>query len=147
MKQRLDIEQQLPEVWKAMYSLSGSVNKTSLTPIQKHLIKLRASQINSCAYCIDMHTREALQDGETLKRIVLLSAWRETDLFTDEEKAMLAVVEEVTLIHQKGVSDETYNHATQFFSHDLIAQITMATVVINAWSRIALSSQLLVPRD
>src|SRR5689334_2794923 len=100
MEQRVRIEQAKPEAWKAMYALSVVVNKSKLSPIQKHLIMIRASQINSCAFCINMHTKEALSLGETQQRIFLLSAWRETTLFTEEEKAILALTEEVTLIHQ-----------------------------------------------
>src|SRR4051812_39552136 len=103
MEQRIDIERAQPQVWKAMYALSGVISKFTLSPIQKHLIMVRTSQINSCAYCINMHTKEALAIGETQQRLFLLSAWKETNIFTDEEKALLALSEEVTLIHQDGV--------------------------------------------
>lgn len=89
-----------------------------------------------------MHTQEALKDGETQQRIFLLNAWRETDLFTAEEKALLAVSEEITLISQHGVSDATYQTAASFFSEEVIAEIIMATVLINAWNRIAVTTQL-----
>src|SRR3954468_15463978 len=111
MEQRVNIEQTQPATWKAMYGLSVAVNKSSLSPILKHLVKVRTSQINSCAYCINMHTKEALAIGETQQRLFLLSAWKETTIFTDEEKALLALVEEVTLIHHNGVSDVTYQGA------------------------------------
>src|SRR5690606_41345926 len=82
----------------------------------KELIKIRVSQINSCAYCIDMHTKDALKYGETQQRIFVLSAWREaTYLYTDEEQTVLAMAEEITLIHQNGLTDETYQKATEFF--------------------------------
>ena len=142
MKQRVNIEQTKPQVWKAMYGLSAVVNNTSLTPIQKQLIKLRASQINSCAFCINMHTKEALQFGETQQRLFLLSAWKETNLFTEEEKAILAITEEVTLIHQHGVSEATYKQAEQYFNAETIGEIIMSVVVINAWNRIAVSTYL-----
>ena len=142
MEQRINIEETLPGVWKAMYGLTGSLSQSSLTPIQKELIKNRASQLNSCAFCIDMHTKEALKIGETQQRIFLLHAWRETNLFTEEEKAILAITEEITLIHQHGVSDETYKQAEKFFSPAVIAQIIMSAVVINAWNRIAVSTRL-----
>jgi AhpD family alkylhydroperoxidase len=144
MEQRINIEQTQPEFWKAMYGLSATLNKTSLTPIQKELIKIRASQINSCAFCLNMHTHDALKLGETQQRIFLLNAWKETHLFTPEEKALLALTEEVTLIHQQGVTEETYTRALTFFSHETIGQIIMAIVVINAWNRIAVSTQLQV---
>ena len=140
MEQRIDIERTQPEAWKSLYQLSGILHKSKLSPIQKHLIMVRTSQINSCAFCINMHTREAMQSGETQQRLFLLSAWRETILFTDEEKALLALVEEVTLIHQQGVSDNVYQKAEKYFSAQLIGDIIMATVMINAWNRIAVST-------
>jgi AhpD family alkylhydroperoxidase len=144
MKQRVNIEQSLPHAWKAMYALSVSLGKTSLTPIQQHLIKIRVSQINSCAFCINMHTKEALAIGETQQRIFVLSAWKETDLFTPEEKAILALTEEVTLIHQHGISDETYQQAEVFFNAETIGNIIMATIAMNGWNRIAVSTHLQV---
>jgi len=140
MEQRVNIEQALPEAWKATYGLSIAANRSSLTPIQRHLIMIRVSQINSCAFCINMHTKEALQLGETQQRIFLVSAWKETTLFTDEEKAILALAEEVTLIHQNGVSDNTYQGTAKFFSEKEIGEIIMMTIAINAWNRIAVST-------
>jgi len=140
MEQRVNIEQALPEAWKATYGLSIAANRSSLTPIQRHLIMIRVSQINSCAFCINMHTKEALQLGETQQRIFLVSAWKETTLFTDEEKAILALAEEVTLIHQNGVSDNTYQATAKFFSEKEIGEIIMMTIAINAWNRIAVST-------
>ncbi|MEI6947170.1 carboxymuconolactone decarboxylase family protein [Paraflavisolibacter sp. H34] len=146
MEQRFNFQQSHPEAYKALYHLSVITAKSSLTPIQRELIKIRASQINGCAFCIDMHTKEALQIGETQQRIFLLNAWRETDLFTEEEKALLAVTEEVTLLHQKGISDATYRQAEKCFSPQVIGDIVLATLVINSWNRIAVSSLLPVPR-
>jgi AhpD family alkylhydroperoxidase len=142
MQQRVNIETAKPEAYKALYRLSGAIASKHLSPIQKHLITMRASQLNSCAFCINMHTAEALQAGETQQRIFLLTAWRETDLFTPEEKALLALIEEVTLIHAHGVSEEVYAAARVFFSEEAIADIIMAAVVINAWNRIAISTHL-----
>lgn len=141
MQKRVNIEKSLPAAYKAMYHLTTAISSSTVTPIQKELIKMRASQINSCAFCINMHTAEALQIGETQQRIFLLSAWRETNLFTPAEKAILAITEEVTLIHQHGVSDETYNRALQYFDEQAIGEIIMFVVVINAWNRIAVSTQ------
>ena len=142
MERRVNIEQAHPAAYKAMYGLVASLAKSSITPIQKELIKMRASQINSCAFCINMHTKEALGIGETQQRIFLLSAWRETELFTEEEKAIIMLTEEVTLISQYGLSDETYKLAQKYFSEETIAEIIMAIVLINAWNRIAVSTQL-----
>jgi AhpD family alkylhydroperoxidase len=142
MEQRVSIQQAKPESWKAMYGLSAAISKSGLSPIQKHLINLRTSQINSCAFCLNMHSKEALHDGETQQRLFVLSAWRETDLFSAEEKAILALVEEVTLIHVNGVSDNTYKEAEKYFSAELIGEIIMATVLMNAWNRIAVSTHM-----
>lgn len=142
MTQRLMIEKEAPEAYKAVYSLSLALNNSSLTPIQKELIKIRASQLNACAFCLNMHTREALKIGETQQRLFLLSAWRETDLFTEEEKAILQLTEEVTLIHQEGVTDATYALLEKYFDSPTIAQMIMSIVLINAWNRIAVSSRM-----
>ncbi|MEQ9209902.1 MAG: carboxymuconolactone decarboxylase family protein [Pseudomonadales bacterium] len=106
----------------------------------KELIKIRASQINGCAFCIDMHTKDALKNGETPQRIFLLTAWTETDLFTEEERALLKITEEVTLIHQGGLSSETYKKGLDLFGEHYLTQIIMAIVAINAWNRIAIST-------
>lgn len=144
MEQRINIEKTLPEAYKSMLNLTTVLSKSTLTPIQKHLIKVRASQINKCAFCLNMHTKEALRIGETQQRLFLISAWRDTNTFTEEEKALLALTEETTLIHSHGVSEETYGRAKQFFSDEAIADIIMSTVLINAWNRIGVSTLLSV---
>ncbi|MGE9311622.1 carboxymuconolactone decarboxylase family protein [Niabella sp. CJ426] len=146
MEKRLNIAETEPVGYKAMLGLEGYLATTQLTKTHKELIKIRASQINGCAFCIDMHTKDALKNGETNQRIFLLNAWRETDLFSAEEKAILAITEEMTLIHQHGLSDASYQQALQFFDKNYVAQIIMAVVTINAWNRIAISTQLEVPR-
>jgi AhpD family alkylhydroperoxidase len=146
MEKRLNIAETEPVGYKAMLGLEGYLATTQLSKTHKELIKIRASQINGCAFCIDMHTKDALKNGETNQRIFLLNAWRETDLFSAEEKAILAITEEVTLIHQHGLSDASYQQALQFFDKNYVAQIIMAVVTINAWNRIAISTQLEVPR-
>lgn len=141
MEQRVNIESTWPEAWKAMYTLSASLSKVSLSTIEKELIKNRASQLNGCAFCSDMHTREALKAGETKQRLFVLHAWRDTDLFSDREKALLMLTEEVTLL-PTGVSDETYRRAEQFFDDHKMAEIIMTIALINAWNRIAVSTHL-----
>lgn len=142
MEKRININEVAPQAYKAMFALEGYLATTQLTKSQKELIKIRASQINGCAFCIDMHTKDAIKNGETPQRIFLLNAWRETSLFTEEEKAILAITEEITLIHNKGLSDITYQKALQLFDENRIAEIIMAAVTINAWNRIAVSTQL-----
>ncbi|MEO8255242.1 MAG: carboxymuconolactone decarboxylase family protein [Flavobacterium sp.] len=142
MEKRININEMEPQAYKAMYALENYLATSKLSKIQKELIKIRTSQINGCAFCLDMHTKDALKYGETTQRIFLLNAWRETNLFTAEEKIILALTEEITLIHNHGVSDETYQKATAFFDKNEIAQIIMAIATINAWNRIAISTQL-----
>jgi AhpD family alkylhydroperoxidase len=143
MEKRFNIAENAPEAYKAMLAFDRYLSTTSLTPIQKELIKIRASQINGCAHCINMHTLDARKLGETEQRIYLLNAWRETSLYTEEEQAILALTEEVTLI-QNHVSDETYERAAKLFSAEQITQIIMAIIIINAWNRIGISAQMSV---
>src|SRR5690606_29204732 len=141
MKNRVNINQVEPQAYKAMLALEGYLAKANISKTLKELIKIRASQINNCAYCIDMHTKDALKYGETNQRIFLVSAWKEaTKFFTEEEQTVLAMTEEITLIHQNGLSKDTYQKAARFFTETQITQIIMAIVTINAWNRIAVST-------
>lgn len=144
METRINIEKLEPNAFKAMYALENYLQNSQLSKTHIELIKIRASQINGCAFCINMHTTDALKRGETAQRIFLLNAWRETDLFTEEEKVILSITEEITLISQNGLSDNTYQQAESFFDKNYIAQIIMAVVTINAWNRIAISSKTAV---
>lgn len=141
MENRMDIQQIEPNAYKAMFALENYLQSTQLPKTYLELIKIRASQINGCAFCINMHTVDALKMGETAQRIFLLNAWKETGLFTEEEKTILAITEEVTLISQNGLSDQTYEQAKKLFDENQIAQIIMAVVTINAWNRIAISTR------
>lgn len=140
MENRIDIQQLEPNAYKAMFALENYLQNTQLSKTHLELIKIRASQINGCAFCINMHTSDALKQGETTQRIFLLNAWKETELFTEQEKIILAITEEITLISQNGLSDKTYKQAEQLFNENYIAQIIMAVVTINAWNRIAIST-------
>ncbi|PTX12244.1 AhpD family alkylhydroperoxidase [Pontibacter mucosus] len=141
MEKRVNISQVEPQAFKALYALEDYMQSTDITPTHRNLIKIRASQINGCAFCIDMHTKEALKKGETNQRIFLLNAWREAPLFSEEEKLVLAITEEVTLIHQQGLSEETYQKAAALFDETYIARLIMLVVTINAWNRVAVSSK------
>jgi AhpD family alkylhydroperoxidase len=142
MKTRVNVQATEPAAFKAMFGLEAYLKTSKLTPIQLHLIKIRASQINGCAFCIDMHTKEALKDGETQQRIFLLNAWEETTLYTEEERVILAITEEVTLITKAGLTDKTYSAALAMFDENFIIQIIMAVVAINGWNRIAISTHM-----
>lgn len=140
MEKRINILETEPEATKAMYGLEGYISKSALSKTHRELIKIRASQINGCAYCIDMHTKDALKMGETTQRIVLLDAWREVnDLYTKEERVLLALTEAVTLIHQGGIPADLYKEASETFDGNYLAQIIMAIATINSWNRISIS--------
>ena len=144
MENRIDIQKLEPNAYKQMFALENYIQNSQLSKTHLELIKIRASQINRCAFCINMHTADALKHGETNQRIFLLSAWKETELFTEEEKVVLAMTEEITLLHQHGLSDETYKKAETIFDKNYMAQIIMAIVTIYAWNRISVSTNLKV---
>ena len=142
MTNRIDIHQLEPKAYQAMFSLEGYLAETDLTPTLKELIKLKASMINKCAYCIQMHSEQARKHGESEQRIYALPAWQESPLFTPEERVILALTEEVTLISEQGLSDATYQSCLEFFSEQQVAQLIMQIVTINTWNRIAVATKL-----
>jgi AhpD family alkylhydroperoxidase len=126
---------------KAMYGLEEPLRNSGLEPRLRELVKVRASQINGCAYCIDMHTKDARAQGETEQRLYALNAWRETPFYTDRERAALEWTEQLTLIAGRGVPDELYARMREYFSEAEMVNLTLAVVQINAWNRIAISFQ------
>ena len=140
MSKRISIPTLEPEAYKAMRGLEKYLAATKLNPLLKELIKIRASQINGCAYCINMHTKDARQLGETEQRIYALNAWWDAPYFTEEEQAVLALTEEVTMISGR-VSDETYERAARVLDEHQLAQVIMAIVAINGWNRICISTR------
>lgn len=141
MNERLNLAIADPKAFKAMLSLEKYLAESALDKKLYELIKTRASQINGCAYCINMHTRDAMEMGETAQRLFLLDAWRETKLFTDKERAVLELTEAMTLIANKPVSDEIYNAAKEHLTDKEFAAVMLAVVAINGWNRIAITSQ------
>lgn len=143
MDKRININTVEPHAYKAMLGLEGYLAQTEISKTIKELIKIRASQINNCAYCLAMHTKDAIKYGETAERIFIISAWHEAEsFFTEEERIALKMTEEVTQISQHGLSEETYQKASKVFSEKQIAEIIIAIVTINAWNRIAISTHL-----
>ncbi|MBZ4044563.1 carboxymuconolactone decarboxylase family protein [Flavobacterium hibisci] len=143
MQKRFNFKEVAPNALKVLVGLEMYISKAPISKTSKELIKIRASQINGCAYCINIHTQDAINSGETNQRIFLLNAWREAEgIFTEEEKIVLAITEEITLIHQNGLSDDTYSTALQFFSETQIADIITAIITINLWNRVVLSTHL-----
>ncbi|WP_417454694.1 carboxymuconolactone decarboxylase family protein [Kiloniella sp.] len=139
---RVKIDKVQPAAYEAMFGLEKYLGTIDLGTSLPELIKTRASQINGCAYCIQMHTKAAQENGETTERLFALSAWRESPLFTEKERAVLALTEEVTLISDHGVSDRVYSRISEHFNEEQIAQIIMAITTINAWNRIAIAIQI-----
>lgn len=138
---RISIKELEPTAYKAMLGLEQYIRNTKIAPLLLELIKIRASQINGCAYCIDMHTQEAMNIGETAQRIFALSAWKESPLFTAAERAVLQLTEEVTFISKDAVSDETYDKVLKIHGENELAQIIMQIIIINSWNRIAVSTR------
>jgi AhpD family alkylhydroperoxidase len=138
MEQRIDYPKVAPEAVRAMYGLGRYLAACGLEGSLLELVKLRASQINGCAYCLDMHTKDARAAGETEQRLYTLSAWRETPFFSERERAALAWTEALTLI-SGGVSDALYAEARQHFSEKELTDLTWAVVAINGWNRVAIS--------
>lgn len=141
MNKRKSIFEVEPNAYKAMLGLEQYIRNSQIPAILRELIKIRASQINGCAYCIDMHTQEAIKIGESQRRIFALSAWKESPLFTEEERAVLKLTDEVSLISEDGVADDTYEMVKKFYGEKVLAQIIMQIVVINSWNRIAVSTE------
>ena len=138
MEPRIDATKLSAEPQKAMYGLEKYLAGCGLERSLRELVKIRASQINGCAYCIDMHTKDARAAGETEQRIYALNAWRETPFFTDKERAALAWTEAVTLVNH-GVSDAVFEEARRHFDDQQLVNLTWAVAAINAWNRVAIS--------
>jgi AhpD family alkylhydroperoxidase len=140
MQSRLDVQQVAPGAIKAMLGLEGYVSKSSrLEPSLLELVRFRASQLNGCAYCLDMHSKDARAKGETEQRLYSLSAWRETPFFTERERAALAWTEGITLISQNHVPDSLYEEVSKSFTPEELANLTLAVITINGWNRLAIA--------
>lgn len=138
MKERLDYTKVEPEAFKAMLKLEEYVENSGLSRILYELVKVRASQINGCAYCLDMHTKDARNTGGTEQRLYTLSAWRETPFYTERERAALAWTEALTLISENEVQDELYQEVSKHFNEQERIALSMAIVAINGWNRLAI---------
>jgi AhpD family alkylhydroperoxidase len=136
---RLNYFQVAPEAIKALSATRTYLASSAIEPRLRALVELRVSQINGCAYCVDMHSREARQAGETQQRLDCLPVWRETSFFDDRERAALAWAESVTLVSQTGVPDAVYEEARKQFSDRDLVDLTLVVAVMNAWNRLAVS--------
>ena len=145
MKQRIDYRTADPEIVKALVALNTAIDKSGLDRKLLHLVKLRASQINGCSFCVDMHTREARQDGETEQRLYLVSAWRESPLFTERERAAFAWTEALTTIAGREIDDGLYEATRAHFTEPELVNLTAAIGMINTWNRICISFRVIHP--
>jgi AhpD family alkylhydroperoxidase len=138
MSQRLDFAKASPEGFKAMRTLQAHVDHSGLEPKLMELVKMRASQINGCAYCLDMHSKDARAIGETEQRLYLLNAWRESPFYSERERAALAWTEALTRISEDEISDELYAEVREQFDDKELVDLTLAIVAIIGWNRLAI---------
>lgn len=142
MGKRINLSEVDPQAYEAMIGLEEYLAQSGLDKTLYELIKTRASQINKCAFCINMHTRDALALGEASQRLFLLDAWRETNLYTEKERAVLALTEAITLLPNGDVPDDVYQDATKCLAPQELAAVIMAVVTINGWNRIAITTRM-----
>ena len=140
--ERINIYKTNPKAYDGVFALEKFIEGSPLNKKEISLIKMRASQINGCAYCLNMHIKEAIKAGETLQRLHLLATWKDSNLFNEVEKLILEMTEEVTLIHRKGLIEATYQKAISLFDEQTIIAIIMTISTINVWNRIAISTKL-----
>ncbi|HEX8014856.1 MAG TPA: carboxymuconolactone decarboxylase family protein [Flavobacterium sp.] len=142
--QRIDIAKVTPGAYQSLIELDKYVSETNLSKSLYHLIKVRASLINGCALCIQSHSKDALADGESIKKLLALNAWEDSPYFTEEEKAILALTDETTLISKNGVSNDIFDNAIKILGKEKVSHSIMAIACINAWNRIGRAT-LLIP--
>jgi AhpD family alkylhydroperoxidase len=137
MKQRFNLLEAIPNAYKPLIDLDKMLSESKLSKLQKEMIKIRASQINGCAFCLNIHTKDALKYGEDPQRIFVMSAWREAkNWFSEADQAILELTEQVTCIANHGVTDELFEKTVELFGEVTTAQIILAIVSINAWNRL-----------
>jgi AhpD family alkylhydroperoxidase len=136
MEQRLSAFEKAQGAMQAMFGLTSYLAKSKIEPKLLHLVEFRVSQINGCAYCLDMHSKDLRHDGDTEQRLYMLPAWRESPFYTDRERAALAWAEAVTLINEGHVPDEVYQEARKQFSEEELIDLTLATTTVNSWNRL-----------
>ena len=142
MTTRINLPSVSPAVYKAIVALDAA-SREGIDPVLAELIKIRASQLNGCAFCLHMHTSDARSAGESEERLALISVWRDaTNFFDEKEQAVLAFTEQVTLVSQGGVSDEVYDRVAEHFDEHQIGQLLAQIITINAWNRNAISTHM-----
>jgi AhpD family alkylhydroperoxidase len=138
---RLDVEKLAPRIRDAMYAFSAAAAKVSLEQPLLELVRLRASQINGCMYCVDLHTKDARKAGETEQRLYLVTVWRESPVFTARERAALELTEAVTRLADHEVTDELFNRVAAHFTETELAELIWVITAINAWNRLGATAR------
>lgn len=144
MESRMDIGKVIPEAYRKVYALEQYA-AAHVDPTLYELVKLRASMINGCGFCIDMHSHDAMEAGEKPQRLFELMAWREVDLYTDKERAALALVDQVTRLGEEGVTDGVWDEVTEQFSEEEVANLLIAIATINVWNRLSIPTRTQPP--
>jgi len=147
MIERMNIDKAEPRIYKAMDAADRQIAAFDLDPKLVELVKLRASQINGCGYCVNTHSKDARKAGETEQRVFAIAVWWETPFFTQAEQAALKLTEEITRIGEGGLSEDTYQKALQHFGSTGVAQLIFTVVTINSWNRIAISMHMVAEKD
>jgi AhpD family alkylhydroperoxidase len=142
MTTRIDIAKTEPAALTAMLSIENYLAEVELSAALKELIKIRASMINQCAYCIQMHTNQAGEIGIEQQKLFALSAWQESPLFDQQERAILAITDEMTLISNQGLCEDSYQQGVELLGEKQLAQVMMQVIMINAWNRFALATKM-----
>lgn len=142
MESRIDYYQVAPQAAKIMMDFEKYIKSTNLESTLLELVKTRSSQINGCAFCLDMHTKDARANGETEQRLYALNAWRETDFYTEKERAALALTEAITEISTNHISDELYHHVRTYFNEKDFVDLVYAINTINSWNRLAITMRV-----
>ena len=139
---RIMIKKLAPEAYRHLYALDSFLSRSSLDPVVWELVKIRASQLNGCAFCVDMHTFAARRAGESLERLFAVAVWREAPFFTRAERAALALTEAATVFEHGSVPDDVWDEAAAHFAEDQLAALVLAIGVINLWNRIAVTTRM-----
>lgn len=142
MTTRIDIAKTEPAAFTAMLSIENYLADIDLSVSLKELIKIRASMINKCAYCIQMHTQQAVEHGIDQQKLFALSAWQESPLFDQQERSVLAITDEMTFISKQGLCDDSYQQGVELLGEEKLAQVMMQVIMINAWNRFALATKM-----
>ncbi|MEV4078334.1 carboxymuconolactone decarboxylase family protein [Nonomuraea fuscirosea] len=146
MSQRLDVSKHVPEIYRHFFAVEKLLHDSEVPAATLGLIKLRASQINGCAYCVDMHSKDMKKAGESDERLWMVAAWREATVFTPAERAALALTEEATRIADRAlVPDDVWRRAAEFYSEEQLAVLVVAIAMINTWNRINVTARVSPP--